>query len=66
MEPWVDLRLHSACLRVTLGRVPSLTRDEARARAALVAVDGYEVHLALDATAVTGIDVPVDVGYTAS
>jgi NAD(P)-dependent dehydrogenase (short-subunit alcohol dehydrogenase family) len=24
------------------------------------------VHLALDATAVTGVDLPVDVGYTAS
>jgi aminopeptidase N len=49
MEPWDNLRLHFAGLRVTLGRVPSLTRDEARARAALVAVDGYAVHLDLDA-----------------
>lgn len=29
-------------------------------------VAGACVHLALDATAVTGLDLPVDVGYTAS
>jgi 3-oxoacyl-[acyl-carrier protein] reductase len=47
-------------------QVATASRNLLRRLAAPVEVAATIVHLALDATAVTGVDLPVDLGYTAS